>query len=95
MKEQYYKFRDRSALIMLLGPGLLAVGMARAEAVRGQSLSADLSYAPGLMTGTQKSFDYFRHVVKCGRDMDGKYVYGCMTDSVYMERTLVEMISLP
>ena len=51
MKEQYYKFRDRSALIMLLGPGLLAVGMARAEAVRGQSLSADLSYAPGLMTG--------------------------------------------
>jgi len=50
MKDQYYRFRDRSALVMLIGPGLLAIGMARAEAVMSQTAN-NLSYAPGLMTG--------------------------------------------
>ena len=62
IKESYYRFRDRSAVIMLVVPGLLALGMARVEALRGSFSSPSFSpfgplsafsFAPGLMTLTQ------------------------------------------
>jgi hypothetical protein len=52
MKEQYYRFRDRSAIIMLVWACLLAFGMARASAVREKQHQGH-TFAPGLMTGVQ------------------------------------------
>ena len=52
--QHYNVTRDRSALIMLVWPGLLAFGMARAEALRDSGkvlVAAGPSFAPGLMTG--------------------------------------------
>jgi hypothetical protein len=40
---QYYRFRDRAALIMLVAPALLAAGMARVEVLRSTSASSPLS----------------------------------------------------
>ncbi|KAL6752732.1 TMPIT-like protein [Haematococcus lacustris] len=59
MKEEYHKFRDRAALVMLVVPLLLVLGMRRADTLRDQAQSSSrggvpqLTFTPGLMTVTQ------------------------------------------
>ncbi|KAJ9516169.1 hypothetical protein QJQ45_024600 [Haematococcus lacustris] len=59
MKEEYHKFRDRAALVMLVVPLLLVLGMRRADTLRDQAQSGSrggvpqLTFTPGLMTVTQ------------------------------------------
>ncbi|KAG1676071.1 hypothetical protein FOA52_014936 [Chlamydomonas sp. UWO 241] len=52
LKEEYYRFRDSCALIMLISSGLLAIGMARAQVLKDTGVEG-YTFAPTLMTGLQ------------------------------------------
>ncbi|KAF5842206.1 TMPIT-like protein [Dunaliella salina] len=71
MKEEYHRFRDKSALVMLLLPAMLLLGLRRADALREASARqeagleehlsfsspfAKYTFVPGLMTGVQFYF---------------------------------------
>lgn len=56
MKEEYHQFRDRSALLMLLVPLLLVLGLRRADHLKGQAAAQGpgqeaYTFMPSLMTG--------------------------------------------